>query len=344
MKKIDNRKLGKEAQQQLRYLSIKLYKKGMSSITASDFLGVHSSSVRKWWKIYKLQGIKGLTIKKRGVKEGFNRKLSQEQTKILKETILNKTPDEIDLKFSLWTRRVIKFAILRLFNIIMPIRTVGLYMHRFGFTPQKPIRRAYQQNKKLVKKWIEEDYPNIKKKAKEEKAEIHWLDETGLKSNDYRGKSYSPKGKTPVIRVDARRINMNLISTITNNGKIRFMTYPENMNSKILIKFIRKLVYKKERKVFIILDNLSVHHSKHFKAWLKDKKEKIEVFYLPPYSPELNPDEYLNRDLKSNFYRNYFGRNKKLFKKNITSFMKKLQNTKNGAKKYFKNNNAKYAA
>ena len=217
-------------------------------------------------------------------------------------------------------------------------------MKRFGFSPQKPLKRAYEQNTKLVNQWLKKDYPNIKKRAKKEKAEIHWVDETGLRSNSNYIRGYAPKRKTPIIKITGKRLSLNLISSITNQGKMRFMTYKKSMNSKELIKFIYRLYKNNERKIFVILDNLSVHHSKHFKSWLKNKKEKVEIFYLPSYSPELNPDERLNRDLKTNFHLSSFVKTNVDFRKKIISFLKSIQRMPNRIKKYFISKFVAYAA
>jgi len=179
----------------------------------------------------------------------------------------------------------------------MPIRTVGEYLKRWNYTPQKPLRKAYKQNPKAVSAWLKEEYPAIARKSKEEKAEIHWGDETGLCNDSYHGRSYAPRGETPAIKVHPRCQRVNLISTVTNQGKVRFMIYKDKMNSQTLIRFMKRLIKGSDRKVLLILDNLRVHHSHMVKDWLKDHKTEIEIFFLPSYSPELNPDEYLNCDL-----------------------------------------------
>ncbi|MCP3923130.1 MAG: IS630 family transposase [Desulfobacterales bacterium] len=307
-------------------------------------LGISMASVYKSWKLYENGGYPAIIIKKRGVKAGTNSKLNPEQTEMLKETLIEKTPDQLGLTYNLWTRQTIQILVYRMWKIFMPIRTVGRYMKRLGFTPQRPIKQAYQQNPKAVYKWLKIDYPGIAKKAKLDRAEIHWIDETGIRSDIHYGRSYSPKGKTPVIRVDARRTSVNIVSSITNRGKIRFMTYCNTMNTKKLIKFVGRLLKDAKRKILIILDNLAVHHSKAFKLWIKKRENKIEAFYLPSYSPELNPDERLNRDLKTNFHSAYTSGTKDLFRKKIISFLKNLQRNPKRVISYFKNSCVRYAA
>lgn len=202
------------------------------------------------------------------------------------------------LPFALWTRIAVQQLIKQLWAIQMPIRTVGEYLSRWGFTPQKPLKKAYKQNPKAVKAWLDGEYPDIAKRAKIENAEIHWGDETGLCNDSYHGRSYAPRGETPAIRLHPRCKRVNLISSVTNQGKVRFMVYNNKMNSQTMIKFMKRLIKDASKKIFLIVDNLRVHHSYIIKDWLKENKNEIELFFLPSYSPELNPDEYLNCDLK----------------------------------------------
>jgi len=159
--------------------------------------------------------------------------------------------------------------------------------------------KAYEQSPAKVSKWLSEEYPVIKEQAKKEDAEIFWGDETGIRNDAQHERGYAPKGKTPVVRLNAKREKTNMISAINNQGKVRFHIYDSNMNADILIDFMKRLIKSAGRKVYLALDNLRVHHAKVVKAWLEENKHRIEVFYLPAYSPELNPDEYLNCDLKA---------------------------------------------
>ncbi|KAF0185740.1 MAG: transposase, partial [Nitrospirae bacterium] len=144
-----------------------------------------------------------------------------------------------------------------------------------------------------------------------ESAEINWCDETGIRNDEKRAKGYAPKGKTPTIRLNANRTSMSMVSAITNQGKVRFMVYKEAMNAALMIRFMKRLIKDTGRKVFLIVDNLKTHHSRIVKQWLQENKEQIEVFYLPSYSPELNPDEYLNCDLKYGVHSGVPARNDK---------------------------------
>ena len=344
MEKFDARKLSPSAQQEIRHQVIRLREKGLKRYEVSDITGVHPSTISRWWKVYKESGKKALKGKKQGRPAGTGRTLSPAQEKEIQNALIDKYPDQMKLAFALWTRKAVQQFIKNLYEINMPIRTVGEYLKRWGFTPQKPLKKAYKQNSKAVDKWLKEEYPAIKKQAKKEQAEIHWGDETGLCNDSYHGRSYAPRGKTPEIRLHPRCKRVNLISTVTNQGKVRFMIYKDKMNSQTLIKFMKRLIKGSSRKLFLILDNLKVHHSYIVKDWLKEHKDEIEVFFLPSYSPELNPDEYLNCDLKDGVHSGVPARTKDDLSKKAISHLRKLQKMPGRVSKYFKHPKIAYAA
>lgn len=344
MENFDARKLNTDAQQEIRYQVIRLKKKGYKRSEISEITGVHAGTISKWCTLYKTGGMKALEIKKRGRPEGTCRTLSGDQEKKIQKDLIDKCPDQMKLPFALWTRIAVQQHIFEIYKIKMPIRTVGEYLSRWNFTPQKPLKRAYKQNPKAVKKWLKDEYPAIKQRAKNELAEIQWGDETGLCNDSYHGRSYAPKGKTPAIRLHPRCKRVNLISSITNQGKVRFMFYKDKMNSQTFIKFMKRLIKDAAKKVFLILDNLKVHHSYIVKDWLKEHQDKIEVFFLPSYSPELNPDEYLNGDLKSGVHSGIPARTQGQLKRKALSHLRKLQKLPGRVANYFKHPKIAYAA
>lgn len=344
MKKIDARKLPTEAQQQIRNQAIRLKKAGRTYKEIAEITGVQPTTVCQWYKAYERDGTKAVKIKKRGRPQGSCRTLSTDQEKELQKTIRDKCPDQLKFPFALWTRRAVKQLVKYLWGIDMPIRTVGEYLKRWGFTPQKPLRRAYKQNPKAVKAWLNEDYPTIAKRAKMEGAEIHWGDETGLCNDSYHGRSYAPRGETPAVRLHPKCKRVNLISSVTNQGKVRFMVYDGKMNSTTMIKFMKRLITDSNRKIFLVLDNLKVHHAYVVRDWLEEHRKQIEVFFLPSYSPELNPDEYLNCDLKAGVHSGVPSRTEIQLKKKTISHLKMLQKMPTRVAKYFKHSKIAYAA
>ena len=249
------------------------------------------------------------------------------------------------MEFALWSRAAVMQLIEREYGIRLSVRGVGNYLQRWGFTPQKPIRRAYEQRPEAVQKWLDEEYPAIAQRAGVEGAEIHWGDETALVNTDVRGRSYAPAGKTPVAyAVGGTRQKLSMIATVTNQGKARWMIIEEAFNSDRLIEFLKALIKDASRKVFLILDNLRVHHSKPVKAWLEKNREMIEVFYLPSYSPELNPEERLNADLKHAIGAKVPARTKPKLKAAAKDHMVMLENNPERVKSYFQDPRVKYAA
>ena len=344
MEKMDFRKLSNQERYIIRKRAISLKKGGKTQVFIAELLGVRIATVSEWFKSYKLQGISGLKDNKRGVKSESKKIISKQQEKQIQDMIIDTMPDQLKLPFALWTRKAVKELVLREFGVVLAINTMGDYLRKWGYTPQKPKKRAYEQNSKSVQKWLTEEYPSIVKKAKDENAEIHWGDETGARNSNQHGRSYAPKGKTPVKKSMAKRFSVNMISTVTNKGKVEFMIYSGSMNANRLIEFMKQLIKGKKRKTFLILDNLRVHHSKTVKEWVEQNIESIELFYLPSYSPEKNPDEYLNCDLKYGLSDTPSPRNEKQLKDNVKNHMLMLQADKERVRKYFNHEEIEYAA
>ena len=329
---------------QVRKQAIRLIKAGKTQREIAYTFGLHYNTVGSWWRCYKNAGKKALQVNKRGVKQGQGRVLIPDQEKALQRMIIDKTPDQLKLPFALWDRKAIKALIYRRYGIVIAIRTIGDYLQRWNFTPQRPVKRAYEQQPKAVQRWLNEVYPEIQNKAKQEQAEIHWGDETGFRNDHHYGRGYSPRGKTPVVRLSAKRVGINMISSITNQGKVRFMIYRKSMNAQVLIKFLKRLIKGCAYKIILILDNLKVHHAHIVREWLEGQEEQIEIFYLPSYSPELNPDEYLNNDLKQGVHSKTLFRDENSLKNGVVSHMRMLQKKPARVMNYFKHPKIAYAA
>ena len=339
-KKIDARTLPPEAIEEKRRLAHQLRKRGLTRAEIGAMDGVHADTVGRWLKLDK----KSLALQRSGRKKGDGCFLSPEQAERIRRLLIDRTPDQLKMAYALWTRQAVRELIESETGVELAIRTVGEYLKRWGMTPQKPQKRAYEQRDPEVKRWLEEEYPAIQVQAKQEDAEIYWGDETGLRNDCQHERGYAPKGCTPVIRLNARREIINMISAVTNQGKVRFRFFEGGMNADVLIEFMRRLVKDAKRKVILILDNLRVHHAKVVKTWLEKRTEQIEVFYLPAYSPELNPDEYLNCDLKVGVHSGKPARNKGQLRRKATRHMRMLQRRSSRVRKYFEHEKIRYAA
>ena len=344
MEKFDLRRATEAEKQAIKKRAIAMHTSRKKNIEIIECLGVNKNSVTNWIKAYKRDGEKGLVSKTRGLKQGDNRLLDRDQEKQVQKWITDKMPDQMKLPFGLWTRKAVQELIRNQFGIKIAIRTVGDYLNRWGFSPQKPKKKAYEQNPKAVNKWLEEEYPAIQARAEKESAEIHWGDETGVKNECQYGRSYAPKGKTPTRTIMAKRLSMNMISSVTNQGKVRFMIYKGGMNAQMFIKFLRQLIKGAKKKIYLIVDNLRVHHSRMVKSWVEKHKDRLALYYLPSYSPEMNPDEYLNCDLKYGISEKPSPRTEKDLISNVRSHMNMLQKKPDRVSKYFNHPSINYAA
>ena len=321
MEKVDLRSLSSEEKLTLRKTAIRMLKQGVKKNVIVTQLGINKNTMTNWSKSYDEKGSKSYHYTSPGPAKGEGKLLTNDQESEIQSMIVDKMPDQHKLSFALWTRKAVQELIEREFGLKLGINTVGDYLRSWGFTPQKPKKLAYEQCPKKVQKWLDEEYPVIKKKAKEENAEIHWGDETGVKNNCNHGRSYAPKGKTPVKKKMGKRLSLNMISSITNQGKVEFMIYSDSMDADKFITFIRQLIKSSSKKVYLIVDNLRVHHAKIVKAWLEEHKDEVEVFYLPSYSPEMNPDEYLNCDLKQGLSNKRMPKTKEDLTQNVNEHM-----------------------
>lgn len=345
MDKEDGRKLTRQAQHERRKQAVRLHRQGMSVKDIAALLGIAQGTVRSAAKAAQDGGLKALAPKPTGRAVGQMRRLTPEQELHIQRLICQNRPEQLKLTFALWTRAAVMLLVQQELGIDLPIRSMGEYLRRWGFTPQKPIKRAYEQRPEAVKQWLDEQYPAIAQRAKAEDAEIHWGDETAVVNTDVRGRGYQPRGQTPVaLAVGGTRHKLSMISTVTNQGKARWMIVEDAFNSDKLIEFLKALIQDAPKKVFLILDNLRVHHSKPVKAWLAEHKEQIEVFYLPSYSPELNPDERLNADLKQALGSRVQLRSKDKLKDATKAHMDMLDQHPERVRSYFQDPRVKYAA
>ncbi|MFT7548359.1 MAG: transposase [Candidatus Azotimanducaceae bacterium] len=341
--RIDTRSLEPAAREQLRRTVIRLHKRGQSQTAIAEALGIRRPTVTGW--LSKAKAGQSVKENKRGRRLGTGRRLTPPQEDRIRCSIVDKTPDQMKLPFALWNAQAVRLLIKTLFKIDLPVRSVRNYLKRWGFTPQRPMKRALEQKPEAVRQWLKEEYPSIEARAKEEGVEISWGDETAVSSVEHYPRGYAPKGKTPVLVLSqSNRHRTNLISSISNQGTMRFMIYEETFTAQTFIKFLSRLIRDSGKKVFLILDNLRVHHSRKVKEWLSDKTEQIELFFLPSYSQELNPDEYLNADLKAKMSAGEPVHKRDHMKKKVLSHLRSIQKQPARIRSYFKAENIRYAA
>lgn len=340
--KTDARSLTPEAQEAIRHKAVKAVLDGKTQIEVAQIFGVTRHAVGKWIAAHRTEGAKALAAKRRGRPVGGS--LKEWQTEKISKTIQDRLPDQLKLPFYLWTREAVAQLIAKKYGIELSVWTVGRYLAQWGFTPQKPVRRAFEQNAEEVQQWLTNEYPRIREQAKREKAEIYWGDEMGLRSDHATGRTYSPQGETPVIPGTGQRFGCNMVSAITNKGRLAFMVFRKRFRDAIFIDFLRRMVRQSERKIFLIVDKHPVHRSSSVKKWLAKNEKQIRLFYLPSYSPELNPDEMLNQDVKSNAVGRQRAHTQDQLLSNVRGYLRSRQKKPHVVQSYFQEKHVQYAA
>ena len=300
MNKNDGRNRNKDTQKEIRFLAVEaVNKENKPKSEVARLFKISRQALDNWLKKAKRKGIESLKEDNRGGLRENICILNKKQLDWIRNFVETKTPEEFKLSFLLWTREAIQELVKRKYKKFVDIRTIGIWLKKWGMSFQKPAKQAKEQDPEEVKQWYKEQYPKIREKAKKENAEIYWGDESGIQSTHNIGKAYSKIGKTPKIKISGKIYRCNMISAISNLGKMRFRVFEGSFTAEILIDFMKRLIKTANKKVFLILDNHQVHKkSKKTLDWIEAHKEEIEVFYLPRYSPEVNPDEYLNNHLK----------------------------------------------
>ena len=345
MEKENARKQTLEQLHERRKQVVRLHKKGLKIMQIVAMTGLSYPPVRAAIDLFESGGWAAIRPALRGRSRGDGRVLSAAQEEAVQRLIIDKRPEQLKMDFSLWSRAAVGQLIEQEFGIKLQVRSIGKYLTRWGFTPQKPIKRAYEQSPEAVRNWLQGEYPAIEQRARAEGAEIHWGDETALVNTDVRGRSYAPAGKTPVaMAIGGTRQKLSMIATVTNQGKTRWMIIDDAFDAEKLIEFLQALIKDAGRKVFLILDNLRVHHSKLVKAWVARREDQIELFYLPSYSPQLNPEERLNADLKQEMGKRVPVRTKARLRDAASEHMSMLEQCPERVIGYFQDRRVQYAA
>jgi transposase len=337
-------KLSPREQEELRKKIVRQMKKHGDTKEVAAICECSLRHVQSTWKKYTDNGVKAIKAVKMGRPKGSGCKLTPEQERKIILLITDKDPEQLKLKGFLWDRKLVAELISRKFGIKMPLSTMGYYLAKWGFTAQRPKKKHYKQNEKEVKKWLDETYPGIAEQSKAENAEIYWIDEVGVQNKSNYVKGYAPKGRTPTAPVASEHIRVNMVSAITNQGKLRFHFYHGKMKQDLFIDFLTRLIKSSSRKVFAIADNLPVHHGILVQAWEKENAETIKLFYLPSYAPELNPDEYLNNNLKQEMAKKGYSKDKNELQEKAMSTMRSFQASNSRVSDFFENKNVKYAS
>ena len=340
----DARQLSDEVLEALRLRALRACELGFSESDIASMLGVARETVSRWWSAYQTQGLDGLPGNRTGRPLGSGRTLTDEQGKHIQRLLDKNSPAKLGIAAPLWSRAAVRELIHEEYGIWVPVRTVGEYLERWGYTAKKPCRHANDQDPEEIREWLEETYPDIERQAEEEDAVILWTDESGVDADHHPGTGYAPKGQRATMEVPHGHIRRSVISAVGNRGELHFMTYDGTLNAALFIVFLEGLLSETTRKIYLITDRLSAHDCDEVWEWVEEHSDRIEMFLLPRRAPESNPVEYLNNDLKGNVHRDGLPNNKDELADQIHAFLLKLLELPGHVMSYFRHPCVQYAA
>lgn len=288
-------KKGRRATNEERLRAVQLLESGYSADAVADILEVGRSSVFSWQAMYRQDGLAALSTK---FASGRPTTLSDQQMMQLYSLIVGRDPRQHSFGVALWTRKLIGDLIRQKFGVALSLPTVGRILKKLGMSPQRPLYRAYQQDPDKVRAWKQETYPKIKAAAVEAGATIFFADEAGVRTDHHAGTTWAPIGRTPVVTATGERKSVNMVSAVSPGGQIHFDVFEGTMNAARFIEFCTKLVHDSPTPVFLIVDGSSTHTAKIVKEYVASTEGRLNLFFLPPYSPELNPDEWVWKNVK----------------------------------------------
>jgi len=340
----DARQLSDEVLEALRLRALRGCELGYTETEIADLLGLARETVSRWWSAYADHGLEALPGDRTGRPVGTGRTLSDEQARRIQDRIDEHSPEELGIAAAVWSRKAVRDLIRAECGITMPVRTVGEYLKRWGYTAKVPRRHAKDQDPMEVAAWLEWTYPAIERRAARERAEIHWCDETGAAADEQPRRGYAREGDPAWIEVPGPHIRMNLVATITDEGEVHFLAYKESMTAALFVTFLERLLSETTRKVLLILDRLPAHEALEVADWVAEHADRIELFWLPKYAPELNAEEYLNNDLKGAINAAGLPGSRGELRSRIAWFMSQLLQLPERVRSYFRHPCVQYAA
>ncbi|MEW6233564.1 MAG: IS630 family transposase [Chloroflexota bacterium] len=343
MAKSDARSLPMAAQEDLRRRVVRaITEEGQSQLAATRLFGVSRQAITGWMRRFRRQGEAGLASGRRG--RPPEPRLTAAQARQVQRWIRDRCPDQLKLPFALWTREAVRQLLVQRIGVKVSLSTVGRYLRGWGMTPQKPLRHAYERDPAAVEHWLRVEYPRLRRQARKEGATLWWEDEMGMRSDHQTGRSYSPRGRTPVLPGTGQRFGCNMISAITNRGHLCFRLFTGNLNAALFIDFLGRLRRQSGRKVFLVVDGHPAHRARQTQEWLARHRDQIRLFFLPAYSPDLNPDEMLNQDVKSNAVGRRRPHNLAEMVATVMSYVRSRQRRRDLVRRYFQEPHVAYAA
>ncbi len=338
--KTDARAIDHKTLTELRKRAVARVQAGEIPTAVARVLGIHNRTIFRWLAKYRSGGWHNLDAKKRG---GRPPKLDGNALKWVYNTVTMKSPLQLKFPFALWTSTMIRELIYRRYGIKLSRSSVCRLLGQLGLSAQRPLWRAYQQNPELIQKWIDEEYPKIRRQARRVGAEIYFGDEAGVRSDFHSGTTWGKRGHTPIVSSTGARFSVNMISAVSPRGQMRFMITKARVTAKVFIEFLKRLLVNASGPVFLIVDGHPTHKAKCVRRFIESQQGKLKLFLLPPYSPELNPDEYVWNDLKNNCIGRRVLSSKAQLRKQVLSHLRKLQKMPALIMSFFQSPTTRYA-
>ncbi len=339
--KVDGRKLNHSQLEAIRFAAVKAVQAGASPTAVAREMGLYTNRVFVWLAAYRAGGWDALRARKAS---GRPKRVTGAQMKWIYNTVTSKNPTQLQFPFALWTRGMIRALIWRKYRTKLSLVSVGRLLAQMGLTCQKPLSRAFEQDATLVKAWVEREFPKLQALAKKERAVIFFSDESGVRSDFHAGTTWGLRGQTPVVRHTGKRFHLNMLSAISAKGELRFMTSRKRISAALFIEFLRRLIMNYPRKIFLVVDGLPAHKAKSVQRYLETVRDRIRLFFLPPYAPEINPDELVWNDVKNNGVGRALIRNAADLARAVNSRLRLLQRNPANVRAFFHTDTTRYAA
>jgi transposase len=339
--RIDGRKLSHAQLEAIRFQAVKAVHDGQSPTAVARAFGLYTARVFVWLAAYRAGGWDALRARKAS---GRPKRLSGRQLRLIYNTVTSKNPMQLHFPFALWTRAMICTLIQRKYGIKLSVISVGRLLAQMGLSCQKPLSRAFEKDETLVKRWVERDFPKLRALAKKERAVVFFSDESGVRSDFHAGTTWGIRGKTPVIHHTGKRFHLNMLSAISAKGELRFMTSRKRVSAPLFVEFLRRLITNYPKKIFLVVDGLPAHKAKSVQRFLDSAKDRIRLFFLPPYAPEINPDELVWNDVKNNGVGRALIRDTRDLDPAVNSRLRLLQKNPEKVRAFFQMDTTRYAA
>ena len=337
----DARSLDHKTLEEIRILAVERVQAGESPEDIIRTLGFTRSCIYTWLALYRAGGWGALRAR---ALKGRPMRIQPQQMSWLYRTITGKSPLQYRFEFALWTREIIRMLLAEEFQLKLSLSSVGRLLKQLGLSCQRPLFRAVEQDPERVRQWLDEEYPRIRRQAQRQRAEIYFGDEAGVRSDYHSGTTWGAKGRTPVVLSTGQRNSVNMISAVSARGHLRFMLTKGRVNGTVFVEFLKRLMHNAQRPIFLILDGGSFHHSRPVRDYVDSLEGKLHLFFLPPYSPELNPDEQVWNYVKHHGVAKAALQGRDELKKFVLARLRSLQKLSWTVRMFFLTPDTQYAA